>query len=53
MFGRSSTAIWEFEGVVLGSDGFEYARLVRTNDRGEHKLISLIALLDRSLNEPI
>ena len=53
MFGRSPTAIWELEMVVVGSDGIEYARLVRVTDRTEHKLVSLSALLDRGLYEPI
>ena len=53
MFGRSSTAIWELERVVVGSYGIEYARLVRTDNRKECKLVSLSALFDRGLYEPI
>ena len=53
MFGRSSTAIWELERVVVGSYGIEYARLVRTDNRKECKLVSLSALSDRGLYEPI
>ena len=52
-YGHSPTAVWELETVVVGSDGIEYARLVRMNDRKECKLVSLSALFDRSLYESI
>ena len=54
VFGRSSTAIWEFECVSsLGPGGVEFARLVLTNDRTEFKLVSLTALANRNLYEPV
>ena len=51
IFGQLSTAIWEVERVTLGSDGLEYARLVRVRDRKDQKVVSLEALLDRNLFE--
>ena len=53
LFGYPPTAIWELKRVVPGSDGIEYAHLVRMNDRKDCKLVSLSALFDRSLYEPI
>jgi hypothetical protein len=51
-FGQSSAAIWELEKMVHGSDGIEYARLIRTIDHTEHKLVSLTALSDRTFYVP-
>ena len=52
-FGQSSPVIWELDRVTSGSDGLEYAHLIRVRDRTDHKLVSLEALLDRSLFEPL
>lgn len=51
LFNRSSSAVWEIEKVVADKDGIEYARLVRTDNPSEHKLIARDALLDRALFE--
>jgi hypothetical protein len=52
-FGRSSTTVWEVEGVVTGADGRDYARLFRIDGIGTHKLVVTEALNDRSLYEPV
>ena len=52
-FGYLPAAVWEVERVVPGADGIEYARLVRTNDCTERKHVSLTALANRSLYEPV
>ncbi len=53
MFNRSSTVVWKIEKVVIDKDGTQYARLVRTDNPSEHKLIAQEALLDRALFEPL
>lgn len=51
IFGQVSTTIWEVERVTIGSDGLEYARLVRVRNRNDQKVVSLEALLDPTLFE--
>ena len=51
MFSRSSSVVWEIERVVVDKDGTKYARLVRTDNPSEHKLIAHDALFDRALFE--
>ena len=51
--GQASLVIWELEKVIRGSDGREYARLIRANDRAENKLVALSALFDRTLFTPV
>ena len=51
-FGQSSAVIWEVKKLTLLSDGLDYAHLVRVRDRTEHKVVSLQALLDRSMFKP-
>ena len=51
--GQSSPVIWELEKVIRGSDGNEYARLIRASDRAENKLVSLSALFDRTFYTPV
>ena len=51
--GQSSPVIWELEKVIRGSDGIEYARLIRASDRAENKLVSLSALFDRTFYTPV
>ena len=51
--GQPSPVIWELEKVIHGSDGNEHARLMRTNDHTETKLVSLSALFDRAFYTPV
>ncbi len=51
--GQSSPVIWELEKVIRGSDGIEYARLIRASDRAENKLVSLSALFDPTFYTPV
>ena len=50
--GQSSPVIWELEKVIRGSDGREYARLIRASDLAETKLVSLSALFDPTFYTP-
>ena len=51
--GQHSPVIWELEKVTHGSDGIEYARLIRASGHAETKLVSLSALFDRTLFTPV
>ena len=50
--GQASPVIWELEKVIRGSDGREYARLIRASDLAENKLVSLSALFDPTFYTP-
>ena len=51
--GQHSPMIWELEKVIRGSDGREYARLIRASDHVENKRASLSALFDPTLYTPV
>ena len=47
-----STIVWEVDRITVASDGIRYVRLVRTDDRGREKTVSLDTVLDRHYFRP-
>lgn len=47
-----SNIVWEVDRLTVGTDGIQYVRLIRSDDRGRKKTISLEALLDRHYFRP-
>ena len=45
--GHLTAITWEVDRMVTATDGLAYVRLVRVDDRGRQKTISLSTLLDR------
>ena len=52
-FGQPLSLMWEVERVYVGPDGMHHARLLRLPEHNNPKVVSVDALLDPELYEPI
>ena len=53
IFGAQVPMVWSIEAVHRGSDGHDYALLVKESDRSRRKTVAITALRDTTLFVPV